>query len=218
MERNHMKTVIIDENYEGIEKFNHFWFVYKGDMEISGNLKININLIIEGNQTVRGNLTVKGHQLIKGNQIIEGNQIIKGEQVVKGNQLIKGYQIIKDNQKIEGYQKIKRYQRIEGNQTVDNYQMVKNEQIVKGAQTIKGEMEILGFKTKFSLSFIQDKYQLYFMSDLIKIGCQTHSPEKWKNFSDKEISDMDKGALEWWNRWKKFVLNTHENLVEVYSN
>ena len=201
-----MKTIIIDENYEGIEKYNDFWFVYKGNMKILGNLKISINLIVEGNQIVRG------YQIVNGSQKIKGYQIVEGYQRVEGIQRIGGYQKIKGNQIVKGYQIVQDYQLVKG------YQIVDGKQRIEGSQIVEGEMEILGLKTKFSLSFIQDKYRLYFMSDLIKIGCQIHSPEKWENFSDKEISDMDEGALEWWNRWKKFVLNTHANLVEVYSN
>jgi len=200
-----MKTIVIDENYEGIEKYNDFWFVYKGNMKILGNLKISINLIVEGNQVV------KGYQIVEGNQKIKGNQIIEGYQRDEGIQRIGGYQ------RIEGNQTVKGYQIVEDHQLVKGYQIVEGKQRIEGYQIVGGEMEILGLKTKFSLSIIQEEYRLYFMSNIIKVGCEEHSPKEWKNFSDDEISDMDAGALEWWNRWKTFVLNTHANLVEVYS-
>ena len=201
-----MKTIIIDENYKGIEKYNDFWFVYKGNMKILGNLKININLIVEGNQIV------KGYQIVNGNQKIKGNQRIGDYQRVEGIQRIGGYQRINGNQIVKGYQIVEDHQLVKGNQIVEDKQRV------EGYQIVEGEMKILGLKTKFSLSILQEEYRLYFMSNIIKIGCEQHSPEEWKNFSDEEISDMDEGALEWWNRWKKFVLNTHANLVEVYNN
>lgn len=40
----------------------------------------------------------------------------------------------------------------------------------------------------------------------IHIGCQTHTIEKWENFTDEEISKMDSGALEWWKEWKETIL------------
>jgi hypothetical protein len=55
------------------------------------------------------------------------------------------------------------------------------------------------------------------MSDLIKIGCQEHSPNEWVKFTDEQIEGMGEGALEWWKKWKKFILSTHSNLVEVYQ-
>lgn len=41
----------------------------------------------------------------------------------------------------------------------------------------------------------------------IKIGCELHSKEEWKNFGDKEILAMDgKKALEFWDKNKGWLL------------
>ena len=40
----------------------------------------------------------------------------------------------------------------------------------------------------------------------IHIGCQNHTVEQWEKFTDKEISTMDNGALEWWKEWKEVIL------------
>ena len=40
----------------------------------------------------------------------------------------------------------------------------------------------------------------------IHIGCQSHTIEQWEKFTDKEISKMAKGALEWWKEWKEVIL------------
>jgi hypothetical protein len=192
------KDIIIDESYKGLIKKNS-WFAFNGDLIIDGNAIIKINLVVKGSQIIKGNQVIEGSQIVEGDQVIEGYQVIQGDQVVEGNQIIGYSQIIKGNQTIEGDQKIESYQ------------------IINGEQKVKGTMEILGLKTKFSLSFVQDSYRLYFMSNLIKIGCQEHSPEEWTNFTDTQIKKMDEGALEWWRKWKKFVLSTHSNLVEVYN-
>jgi len=51
----------------------------------------------------------------------------------------------------------------------------------------------------------QEKYKIYLM--------------KWENFTDKEISAMDTidndGALQWWKRWRKLILDTHGNAEDV---
>ena len=44
-------------------------------------------------------------------------------------------------------------------------------------------------------------------TNIIQIGCENHTVEEWKNFSDDEISQMDIGALEWWNKWKDFIFH-----------
>ena len=55
-----------------------------------------------------------------------------------------------------------------------------------------------------------DRYMIVFDKNILAIGCQQHSIKKWKEFSDKEISNMDKAALDWWNKWKDFIFKAIE--------
>ena len=41
---------------------------------------------------------------------------------------------------------------------------------------------------------------------MMRIGCQEHSIEDWKGFSDELISRMDSYALEFWNQHKAMLL------------
>ena len=41
----------------------------------------------------------------------------------------------------------------------------------------------------------------------MQIGCQSHDIEQWFKFTDKEIGNMECGALEWWNKWKDIIKN-----------
>ncbi|WP_374572610.1 pentapeptide repeat-containing protein [Acinetobacter sp.] len=41
---------------------------------------------------------------------------------------------------------------------------------------------------------------------IMRIGCQEHSIERWKGFSDELISRMDGDALEFWNQHKVMLL------------
>ena len=53
----------------------------------------------------------------------------------------------------------------------------------------------------------------------IKIGCQVHTTEEWRGFSDREIARMDPhGALTFWEQWKTVILamaDAHQSKVEV---
>ena len=40
----------------------------------------------------------------------------------------------------------------------------------------------------------------------IKIGCQTHKIEEWRNFDDGKISDMSYSALEFWTKYKSVIM------------
>ena len=42
------------------------------------------------------------------------------------------------------------------------------------------------------------KWNIIILDNLVKVGCQEHSYEKWLSFSDKEIAEMGQGALEFY--------------------
>ena len=41
----------------------------------------------------------------------------------------------------------------------------------------------------------------------MRIGCQIHTVEEWKKFTDEQIKDMDSEALEFWNKHKSMLLS-----------
>ena len=52
---------------------------------------------------------------------------------------------------------------------------------------------------------------------MMRIGCQNHSIEDWKNFTDEKISAMDSNALTFWNQYKSMLLSacdTHKHTEE----
>ncbi len=40
----------------------------------------------------------------------------------------------------------------------------------------------------------------------IRIGCQYHTTEEWRNFTDAEIGEMESRALDWWKKNKPVVM------------
>ena len=43
------------------------------------------------------------------------------------------------------------------------------------------------------------------------IGCQQHTIEEWRNFSDSEILEMDgRKALKFWKAWKDVIFKQIE--------
>ncbi len=55
-----------------------------------------------------------------------------------------------------------------------------------------------------------DTHMIVFNKSILCIGCQQHSIEEWEKFTDEQISEMDSGALEWWEKWKKFIFKAIE--------
>ena len=54
------------------------------------------------------------------------------------------------------------------------------------------------------------KYEINYTSDIINIGCQSHSYGEWSGFSDGLIHRMDTGALEWWKLHKEWIFKAIE--------
>ena len=50
---------------------------------------------------------------------------------------------------------------------------------------------------------------------MMRIGCQNHSVESWKNFTDEEIKRMDSDALDFWNKHKTILLVACETHVHA---
>ena len=56
----------------------------------------------------------------------------------------------------------------------------------------------------------------YVQADFIRIGCQYHSVEQWRNFTDDEINEMsvNPSALTYWERYKAIILSMVELLQQ----
>lgn len=56
-----------------------------------------------------------------------------------------------------------------------------------------------------------ETYQFAYTADRLQIGCKNHSIDEWKNFSDREILEMDgKKALTFWKKWKDIIFQIIE--------
>ena len=78
---------------------------------------------------------------------------------------------------------------------------------LRGANLEDANLENANGNNKEIKSLQLGKYSTIILVGVkIHIGCQNHSIEEWENFTDEEISRMDKGALEWWKEWKEFIL------------
>jgi hypothetical protein len=40
----------------------------------------------------------------------------------------------------------------------------------------------------------------------MQIGCQNHSHEQWRTFTDSQIGQMAPGAIEFWKQWKPTLM------------
>lgn len=55
-----------------------------------------------------------------------------------------------------------------------------------------------------------EQWPVAMTQEVIQIGCEIHSPSKWRNFKDEEIIKMDEDALAWSQKWKETILSIWE--------
>ena len=63
---------------------------------------------------------------------------------------------------------------------------------------------------KYIKSIRTEVYPITYTASVLQIGCKNHLISEWIGFEDKEISQMDRGALEWWKKWKNTIMQTIE--------
>ena len=71
-----------------------------------------------------------------------------------------------------------------------------------------GYADLCGEKLKSIPVFIYGlKWFVTVTNEFLTIGCQRHTHAEWEAFSDEQISDMDEGALNFWQMWKPSLLS-----------
>ncbi|WP_081750632.1 pentapeptide repeat-containing protein [Paracoccus pantotrophus] len=56
-----------------------------------------------------------------------------------------------------------------------------------------------------------EDWPISYTSEVMQIGCQRHTFDAWRNFSDAEIRAMDgRKALAFWRKWKSWIFQTIE--------
>ena len=50
-----------------------------------------------------------------------------------------------------------------------------------------------------------DTWPITWYGNTLQIGCQRHTFDDWRDFSDERISTMDSKALEWWWKWRDAI-------------
>jgi len=63
--------------------------------------------------------------------------------------------------------------------------------------------------------FLDCKYNIHICAEWIEIGCKKYSGEEWLDFSDKQIDEMDSGALEWWRIFKSIIITQWRELKDA---
>ena len=77
---------------------------------------------------------------------------------------------------------------------------------LSGANLFRADLSWTNFDGDFPIIINTEIWSVIKCKNFIKIGCQTHSVDGWREFTDEQISRMDSKALVWWKKYKKFIL------------
>lgn len=59
---------------------------------------------------------------------------------------------------------------------------------------------------KAPISLISLQWSILITGQYMRIGCQRHTHEEWRDFTNSKIDNMGKGALAFWRKWKAPLL------------
>ena len=74
-----------------------------------------------------------------------------------------------------------------------------------GANLVRANLVRANGDLKHIKSLKVEKYAIAYTATHIAIGCKQYALEEWRGFDDTTISDMDRGALDWWRKWKAVI-------------
>jgi len=116
---------------------------------------------------------------------------------------------VSGNAQVYGDARVYGYAWVSGNARVYGYAQVSGNAQVSGDAQVYGDAQVSGNANikKSPICISGSKWHITITNCNIAIGCELHTTEEWTNFTDKEISNMSDGALDWWNEWRGFVLS-----------
>ena len=171
-------TGVTKETWAGplhqIRAIRDFGNVKAGD--IGGWIEKEENLSHDGDCWVFGDAEVYGNAVVYGNARVFGDAGVHGDAKVYGDARVFGDAEVYGNAVVYGDARVFGNARVYGNARVTT--------------TVK----------TFGNAFI---YKITVTDKHIKIGCQQHLKNEWKDFEDRKIIEMDgKKALEFWRMFK----------------
>ena len=183
------KILKTGKNKGRIKALRSFMNVSKG--AVGGFVEKEENLSHEGDCWVFDSAKVFGNAQVSGNAEVFGNAQVSGNAEVFGDCWVSGDAQVFDSAKVSGNAAVS-----------GNAQVFGNAQVSGNAEVTKG-MEI----TKTCKILQTEKYHVTFSDNgYIKIGCRLYRKDHWKQFKKEEIEEMDDGAYDWWEKYKKVIL------------
>jgi len=219
--------MIIDKNYPGLHR-DVLYYVYDNDI-INKNIKddiiINVPFKINGNIKTTGSIIA--NDILYVNGTLKTGLFFHAQSWVGINRDLIAEGAIKVNKWLEVGGNVKANSSLEVNDSLD----VEDSLHVAGGMSVCKSVtigNIFSFRgnlhigssfdaNKYVMNFIESdsliiintyEYMIYVSDTHIKIGCELHSKEEWKKFTDKDVLKMGgKYGKIFWDKYKHWILH-----------
>ncbi|MGL4523755.1 MAG: hypothetical protein ACRCWQ_14505 [Bacilli bacterium] len=147
----------------------------------------------ESNLSHHGNCWIYDNAMARGESVVADNAKMRDHSVARGNALVHGDAIMSGRARISEHASASDTSMLYENAIVCGNVMIENNTTIFGRSSVnqvctKTPVNLLGF---YYTVTITDKH--------MRVGCQCHTFEEWKNFTTKEILEMDgKEALKFY--------------------
>jgi uncharacterized protein YjbI with pentapeptide repeats len=79
--------------------------------------------------------------------------------------------------------------------------------ILNGANLYRTTLNGANFTNTNILILQHSEWTVYIHADTLQIENHHYSHDKWLNFNDDEIQEIDSNMLEWWKKYKPFIIS-----------
>ena len=101
--------------------------------------------------------------------------------------------------------------KVYGNAKVYGDALVYGDAKVYGNALVYGNAQVSGNAHKTPVLISGLHWHVTIIDTEINIGCQFHKIEKWEEFTDEKINEMDDKALEFWSQNKQVIMTLANN-------
>ena len=176
------KYKLLDREANGfcrIQALKDFNDVNSGD--IGGYVESEDNLSHNGDCWIYDDARVYGYARVSGDARVSDNALVFGYALVSGDALVFGYALVSGDALVFG-----------------DAQVYGNARVY-GSARVYGNACVTVECSKTPISITEKPYNITITDNHLRAGCKVFTFEEWKNFSDKEILEMDgKTALKFY--------------------
>jgi predicted acyltransferase (DUF342 family) len=198
---------IIDENYGGLIR-KEGYYLYDGNLIIEDNCRIIVPLRVSGSISVSSWLIVRDSLSVGGSLSVGKWLIVRDSLSVGGSLDVGKWLSVCDSLNVGSSLSVG------GSLSVGKWIDVREWLIVGDSLDVGQFKTIMGVATT-SCILISSRRYIIALDTHLKIGCEFHTYNEWRNFTERELLAMaDKDSVKWFKENKNWLLSFEKKSKE----